>query len=280
MSEIAIIGAGELGGAIAHALARRDAVGSITLVDERGRVAEGKALDIQQAAPVEGFATTIVGASDLSAAGGAPIIVVADRAGAGEWSGEDGLGALRRATQMSPRAVFVCAGASHRELVDRGVAELRLPRTRTIGTAPEAARATARAFVALALNISPRDVALTGLGVPPAHMVIPWEEATAGGFSLTRLLGEPERRTLAARVHAAWPPGPYALAQAACKVVERIAGRSRQSATCFVAPDGATGHRARTSAVPVRLDRSGITEVVMPTLSVGEQVALENAILL
>src|SRR5262245_3871780 len=48
MQEVAIVGAGELGGAVAHVLARRDAVRSIVLADESGRVAAGKALDIAQ----------------------------------------------------------------------------------------------------------------------------------------------------------------------------------------------------------------------------------------
>ena len=61
MREVAIVGAGELGGAVAHVLARRDVVRSLVLVDESGRVAAGKALDIAQAAPVEGFATQLTG---------------------------------------------------------------------------------------------------------------------------------------------------------------------------------------------------------------------------
>src|SRR5690349_7589659 len=73
MREVAIIGAGELGGALAHALARRDLARTITLVDEHGRVAEGKALDISQAAPVEGFATQLAGSTDLAAGLGAPV---------------------------------------------------------------------------------------------------------------------------------------------------------------------------------------------------------------
>jgi len=181
---------------------------------------------------------------------------------------------------MSPRAVFVCAGASQRELVERGAAELHVPAARLIGSAPEALRAAARALVALELNISPRDIAVTVLGIPPAHLVIAWEEATAGGFALTRLLNEPARRRLAARVQAAWPPGPYALAQAACQVIERIAGRSRRLAACFVAPGPVEGRRTRTSAMPVRLDESGVVEVVRPALSAAEQVALDNAVLL
>src|SRR5258707_873338 len=107
MERVAIIGAGELGGATAHLLARRDLARTITIVDEAGRVAAGKALDIMQAAPIEGFATTLSGATDVSAAAGASIVVLADRAGAGEWQGEDGMLLLKRLMQIDAGAVMI-----------------------------------------------------------------------------------------------------------------------------------------------------------------------------
>jgi hypothetical protein len=110
--------------------------------------------------------------------------------------------------------------------------------------------------------------------------VIPWEEATLAGFALTRVVDEPSRRRLAARVGALWPPGPYALANAATLVIEAMAGRSRRTASCFVAPDLAAGRRVRTGALPVKLGPAGIVEVLIPPLSVVEKVALDNAMMI
>jgi malate/lactate dehydrogenase len=110
--------------------------------------------------------------------------------------------------------------------------------------------------------------------------VIPWADATVGGFALTRLVDEPSRRRLEARVAALWPPGPYALAMAATMVIDGMVGRSRRIASCFVAPDSASpqsGTHTRTGAMPVRLGRGGIVEVILPSLSVVEKVALDNA---
>ena len=277
MHSVAIVGAGELGGTIAHALARHDAVRAITLVDETGRVAAGKALDIAQAAPVEGFATELTGTTDLSHAASAAVIVIADRVTGGEWQGEDALMLLRRLTQTASSAVIVCAGASARDLVDRGVRELKMSRARLFGSAPETLAGGVRALVALAVNGSPRDVALTVLGVPPDHIVIPWEDATVGGFGLARLVDGPARRRLSAKVPALWPPGPHALAAAAVKAIESMAGRQRQMVSCFVAPDTSAGVSSRTAALPVRRGPAGIVDVVIPELSVVERVALDNA---
>jgi malate dehydrogenase len=277
MQHVAIIGAGELGGAMAHALARSNLVRTITLIDDTRRVAAGKALDIAQAAPVEGFATQLAGATDVSMAAGAAIVILADRMTGGEWQGEDGLVLLKRLSHTASGAVILCAGPAQRELIDRGVRELKLSRSRLFGSAPESLAAAARALVALAVNGSPRDISLSVLGVPPAHTVIPWADATVAGFALTRLVNEPVRRRLSDRVTALWPTAPYALAAAATTVVEAMAGRSRRIASCFVAPDLTAGARTRTGAMPVRLGPGGIVEVMLPSLSTVEQVALDNA---
>jgi hypothetical protein len=50
--------------------------------------------------------------------------------------------------------------------------------------------------------------------------------------------------------------------------------------TCFVAPDDSTGQRTRTAALPARLNRSGLVEVVLPELSGRDRVRLDNAMLL
>jgi malate dehydrogenase len=280
MREVAIVGAGELGGLTAHALARRHAAQVVRIVDDMGRVAEGKALDITQAGAVERFSTTVVGATDLSAISSASVVVIADRPGGVEWRDEEGLALLRRVTAVAPHAVLLCVGSSHRELIERGVCELRITRTRMVGSAAEALTAAATAVVALELDVSPRDIGLAVLGVPPRHLVIAWEAATIAGYSLTGIIRDPVRRLLTQRIGALWPLGPYALASAACAAIESLSGASRRPLTCFVAPDDGGGSRTRTVALPVRLGANGIEEIIAPSLNAAERVALDNAMLL
>jgi len=280
MDRVVVLGAGELGGLVAHALARRDVARDICLVDGTGRAAEGKALDIMQAAPVEGFAANVTGSSDAALAGGATVVVIADPFGAAALQDDAGLAVLKRLRDFSPAALVVCAGAGQRELVERGVRELHVPRARLLGSAPEALVSGVRAIVAAEVRASPRDVAVTAVGVPPGHIVVPWQDATVGGFGLHRLIGEPAQRRLEAGLPLLWPPGPHALASAAAKVIETILGRSERVVTCFIAPDDGSGQRTRTAALPVRLNRSGLVEVVMPELGGRDRVRLDNAMLL
>lgn len=278
MIDVAIIGAGGVGGSLAHVLARRGIARRIQLIDAAGQVAAGKALDIMQTAPIEGFSTPVSGSTDLTRVAGAGVVVIADQFR--PQAGEDELLVLRQISQLASRAVVLCAGADGRGLVERGVRELRYARQRLFGSAPEALAAAIRALVALQTNGSVRDVALSVLGVPPAHTVINWDDATVGGFAATRVLDEVARRRLSAQAGPLWPPGPYALAHAATEAIAAMTGVSRRAVTCFVAPDDSSGRRTRCAAMPARLALTGIASVELPTLGVATQVALDNAVLL
>jgi malate dehydrogenase len=280
MHDVAIVGAGELGGALAHVLARRDVVGTIRLIDTMGSVAQGKALDIMQASPIDEFATRVTGATDLTYAAGATIVVLADRAGGSEWQGDEGLLVLRQLSPLTRHAIVMCAGAFQRELVERGVRELEFRVDQLFGSAPEALAAAVRSLVALEVNGSAKDVALTILGVPPTHVIIPWESVTVGGFSASDVLSEPSRRRIISRVVPLWPPGPYSLATVAAEAIAAIVGQSQRTLSCFVAPDDTYGRRARAAALPVRLGTTGVANVALPVLDARAQVALDNAMLL
>jgi malate/lactate dehydrogenase len=155
-----------------------------------------------------------------------------------------------------------------------------LPRSRVVGTAPEAIASALRAMVALEVNGSPRDVALTVFGVPPRLLVVPWEDATIGGIAATRVLDEPARRRLAALVEPLWPPGPCALANAAAAALRAVLEGSRGKVSAFVAPDDSQGRRTRAAALPIRIGRTGIVSADVPQLSGRDQVALDKGMLL
>lgn len=279
MKVVAIIGAGELGGALAYTVARRERVDQVRLIDEAAGIAAGKALDIQQAGPIDRFDTRVTADTDIRAAAGASVVVVADQAGppAAEWSGEPGLAVVRRLAQQDPQSVVVCAGATQRLLVERGVNELRIPRERLCGSAPEALVSAMRAIVALETGGSPAEVSLSALGIPPDRVVIVWSEASIGGYSAERVLDPPRLARIARRLPVLWPPGPYTLASAASRVCEAVALGSRRSFCCFVVLDGELGARRVASAFPVRLGPQGVEGMGAPSLSVRERVLFENS---
>ena len=279
MSVLAIIGAGTLGGALAQAAAAHDVHREVRLIDDAGDIAAGKALDILQAGPIDRFDTRVVGDGNPSAAVGADVVVLTGpaRAPDSEWDEDAGLDRLRRVAAFSRGAVFVCAGAGQRRLVERGVSGAGLDRRRVLGSAPEALRGALRAIVALEVGCEASEIALTVLGSPPEHAVVPWSQATAGGLSLEARLPPPRHRLLRERAAALWPPGPYALAAAAGRVAAALASGSRRQAACFVVADGEFGFRKQALAVPIQLDAGGVTRIVEPALNPRERSALEAA---
>lgn len=274
MSFIAIIGAGATGGAIAHKLACRDRVAHIRLIDEAVAIARGKALDIQQSAPLEEFRTKVTAEADVAAAAGAAAIVLADQAGGqGEHAGEPGLALLRRLTRIETRAPLLFAGVTQRELMARAVSELDVDPKRLLGSAPLALESALRALAGLLIDGSGVEVSLRVVGIPPGNTVVLWEEASAFGQPLSRELPPHEIAGLAARIPGLWPPGPYALASAAARVAEAMANGSRRRFSCFVALG-----RGVVAAMPVEVGEDGRLRVFEPALTRQERTQLENAL--
>ena len=74
-SKIALIGAGNIGGTLAHMIGLKE-LGDVALFDVFGGVAAGKALDLMQSGPVDGFDSQMVGGSDYAAIEGADVVIV------------------------------------------------------------------------------------------------------------------------------------------------------------------------------------------------------------
>ena len=279
MATVAIVGAGELGGALAHKLAARDRIGSLCLIDASPGVAAGKALDIRQSGPIERFGTR-VRAGAIDAVVGAGVVVVADPAAPadGERPGAPPAPAvMERIAGLTGSAPIVCAGAAAGRLVAWSVHELGVGRARIVGSAPEALAAGLRALIALEADVSPAQVAVQVLGTPPEHPVVAWSSASVAGGPLGDRLSRPALARVRRRVEGLWPSGPYALASAAARVVEALAaGGSRRVFTCFVADDARRPGSARAAAVT--LHAGGVGDVVEPVLSPSERVLLDNAL--
>jgi malate dehydrogenase len=277
MSFIAIVGAGALGGALAQRLASRGRVRALRLIDEQGSVARGKALDIQQSGAVDGFTTTLGAADSIDAAAGAAAIVIADAsAGDIEHSGETGLALVRRLASIEQSAPLVFAGASQRQLIARAASELRVPRTRLIGSAPGALESAVRALAALDADGTGVEIQLRVVGVPPDAAVVAWEEATAFGQPISSVLPPHRLAAISARLPKLWPPGPLALASAAARVAEAAAIGSRRRYSCFVGV-GEGEMPAAVVAMPVEIGRGGVVRVLRPALTRQEQTLLDNA---
>ena len=154
MSVIAIVGAGHLGGSLAHTLASKDLCTTIKLIDHSHDIATAKALDIAQAGPIESFRTELIANVDLTAAKSAHLVILTGPASSPEieWDQSLGIKQLRQINEINRQAIIICAGSQHSKLIELGVTEAMINPNRLIGSAPEAYRAAVRALVALEVN--------------------------------------------------------------------------------------------------------------------------------
>jgi malate dehydrogenase len=280
MSLVAILGAGEIGGATARALATRARVGAIRMIDEQPNVAAGKALDLRQAGPIGRFDTRIEGSSDVAAAVGAAAIVLADTAAGLEWSGEAGLSLLRRLARLGcfQNSVLICAGHTHGALIQLAFDELGLSRSRVVGSAPEALASTVRSLVAIEARASASQVSLTVLGRPPKQIVVPWTEASIAGHSMMSLLTQPQLNRVEARMKGLWPPGPATLGTAAAMFGEAVALGSSRLFSAFVSLDRDNGTKAPVCAWPVTIGPGGLERVTTPSLTSRDRVVIDEVL--
>lgn len=278
MGFIAVVGSAALGGAIAQTLAVRDRIREIRLIDPYRSVAQGKALDILQSSAVDRFSARLSAAHALHAAAGADAVVIADSAETGtEYAGESGLATIRQIAAVEASAPFVFAGATQRELIGHVVAELQVPRSRVLGTAPGALESALRALTGLALDTSGVEVQLRIVGAPPDGVAVGWEEGTAAGLPLSTQLAPHVIAGLTSRIPKLWPPGPFALASAAVRVAEAIVNGSRRGFSCFVTLDAGPSRKS-VIAMPVEVGRRGIVRVLEPALTPQERTRMENAV--
>jgi malate/lactate dehydrogenase len=218
------------------------------------------------------------GTNDVSAVTGVAVVVLADRSGAaGEWRDEEGLALLKRVAGLNQVAFIVCAGTRQQSLIDRGVNELRIPRARLFGSAPEALRAAVVTMTALEAKAAPADVSLSVLG-HAAQPIVPWDEASIAGRSAPQVLTAAQLAQLNGRIARLWPPGPMTLAGAAARLIRSALARSPRMHVATVVLTRDEGTAGRSAMLPVTLEPKGIAQIVRPALSTRDRVRLETVL--
>jgi malate dehydrogenase len=194
--KIALIGAGMIGGTLAHLAAIRE-MGDIVLLDVAEGIPQGKALDLAQAGPVEGYDVRLSGTNDYADIAGADVcIVTAGIARKPGMSRDDLLGINLKVMKAvgegikahAPDSFVICVTNP----LDAMVWALRefsgLPHERVVGMAGVLDSARFRHFLAEEFNVSVEDVTAFVLGGHGDTMVPIVEYSTVGGIPIPDLV--------------------------------------------------------------------------------------------
>jgi len=273
LRSIAVLGAGDLAATVVRRIAEQELARRVVLVDGDEARARGKALDIAQSGPVEGFDVQIEAASSLTAAGAFDALVVADPAELATPPARARALGESLAAVMGKRPLVVAAPAA--SAVIEAAVRKGMSREAVVGSAPVAYVAALRRRLAAELQVEPRAVSALVLGLPPDPIVTPRESACVGGVPVDRLSPVALRRAAAGL--AGRTPGPVALAAAAARVLRALSGTRPSMLSVLVQLQGEYGHRGPAVAVPARLASGRVDSVVEVPLEPVDRVAFDTA---
>lgn len=278
MSAVAILGAGPLGAAIAHRLAERDRFQDIRLIDAQGDVAAGKALDIQQSAPIAGFRARIRADRDALAATGAGVIIIADSVDDGEWDVTRGVPLIEQLARAGATGPFVFAGPNQMSLMETIARSGKVKADRVLATAASAMVGAIAALVSLEWNGAASEVNVIVAGRPP-RLVVGWSSANAGGSSIESRVPAHRLLALSHSLARLWPPAPLAIAAATAPIVEALAFGSRRLHQAAVMLDGEFNARSTAGMIPIELGHGRVLRRIMPSLSPLEIAAIQTSLM-
>ncbi len=274
MQAVAILGAGEHGATLARRMAERALARRIVLVDADEGRARGKALDLMQSGPVEGYDVHLEGAGALDAATRWDAVCVASPEDGLEAEAAPQARALLPLLAGSPDALVIVTTGRPAGLLE-ALCSQGLRRERTLGSAALAVAGALRHHLAVALEAQPGEVALTVLGAPPDLWVVPRGTVSVAGLPVDLLSPVALRRALQAV--SARTLGPVALAAAGAEILSALMGSTPRVLPVVARLEGEYGHRGPVLAVPARLGGGRLQSVVEVPLEPVERVAFDNA---
>jgi len=291
LPHVAVIGAGQVGATTAHLLALKR-LASVTLVDVVEGLAQGKALDLSQSAPIEAFDGAIRGTTDLSAVAGSRLVVIT--AGLARKSGmsrEDLLAAnanivgpiAEQVARHAPEAVVIVVTNPLDLMVALTLQRTGFPRQRVMGMAGVLDSARLRAFVAERTRASPAEVQAMVLGSHGDLMVPLTGSITVRGEPVTNYIPAADLDRILQRTKEGGAEIVKLLKQgsafyAPASGVVEMAGAILQDRHAILPVcawlEGEYGLRDVCIGVPVQLGAAGIERIVPMTLTTEERTAL------
>jgi len=293
MTKVTVVGAGNVGATCADVLAYREIAEEIVLVDIKEGVAEGKALDIWQKAPINAYDSRTIGSTnDYSKTVGSDVVVITSGLPRKPGMTRDDLietnaGIVKMVTENvvkhSPDAIIIIVSNPLDVMTYQAHIVSKLPRTKVIGMAGILDTARYRAFLAEALDISPKEIQAILLGGHGDTMVPLPRYTTVAGIPVTELIGKEALDAIIERTKSgggelvklmgtsAW----YAPGAAAAQMVEAIVKNQKRVFPVCIKLEGEYGIDDCYLGVPVILGKNGIEKVIELDLNSDEKALLE-----
>ena len=299
-NKIALIGSGNIGGTLAHLAAIKE-LGDVTLFDIADGIPQGKALDLAQSGPVEGFDSNINGSNDYSSLTGSDVVIVTAGVARKPGMSRDDLVEINTKVMKQvgkgikencPKAFIICITNPLDAMVGVLQRASGLPTNMVVGMAGVLDSARFRHFLAEEFNVSVSDVTAFVLGGHGDTMVplsrysavagIPVPDLIKMGWSSQEKIDQIVQRTRdgGAEIVGLLKTGSafYAPASAAIEMAESYLKDKKKLLPCAAFVDGYYNLKGIYVGVPVIIGKDGVERIVEIDFELDEKEMFDHSI--
>ncbi len=292
--KITVVGAGNVGATCAHRLADKQ-LGDVVLIDILEGVPQGKALDLLEAGPIEGYDVRVKGTNDFADTANSDVVVMTAGFPRKPGMSRDDLlkanydvvkGTIEKVAKVSPEAFLIIVTNPLDAMAQTALKVSGFSKNRVIGMAGVLDTARYRTFIAEALNVSVQNVQGFVLGGHGDTMVPVPRYTTVAGIPVGELMPKDKLDAIIDRTRKGGAEivnylktgsAFYAPSAAAVEMVEAIFYDRKKILPCTAYLEGEYGINGLFIGVPVKLGARGIEEIIQIKLTAEEQAALQKS---
>ena len=286
--KISIIGAGFVGATAAHWAAEKE-LGNVVLVDILEGIPQGKALDLLQASPVEGFDSRVVGANSYEETKDSDVVIVTSGVPRKPGMSREDLLEINKkiietvvgqVVEKSPKSILIMVTNPLDTMTYLAFKKSGFPKQRVMGMAGILDTARFKTFIAMELDVSVEDIQALLLGGHGDEMVPLPRYTTVSGIPLSQLL---PKETIDGLVERTRKGGGeivnllktgsafYAPSAAAIQMTEAILKDKKRILPCCAYLEGEYGLKDMCFGVPVKLGAAGVEAIIELQLTEEEK---------
>ncbi|MDP3695242.1 MAG: malate dehydrogenase [Desulfocapsaceae bacterium] len=289
--KITIIGAGNVGATAAHWAAAKN-LGDVVLLDVAEGIPQGKALDLLQCGPVEGFNYRVTGSNDYKDTANSDVVIIAAGLARKPGMSRDDLLAInvsivkacaQEAVKHSPDCVLIVVTNPIDAMVHTAFKVTGHPKQKVIGMAGVLDSARYRTFLAEAIGVAPRDVNALVMGIHGDNMLPLVRLANVAGVPITDLLSAEKIAQIVDRTqkggieivnHLKTGSAFYTPGLAAVEMAEAVLTDSQRVLPCAAYLEGEFGISGYFLGVPVVIGAKGVERILEFELTSEEKAAM------
>lgn len=293
--KVSVVGSGNVGATAAFLAAQKE-LADIVLLDVIEGVPQGKALDMFEASPIQGYNANVVGSNDYADTAGSDLVIITAGIARKPGMSRDDLlstnvkivaDVTRKVVEHSPDCILLVVTNPLDAMVYTASQVSGFPRSRVIGMAGVLDSARMRSFIADALDVSIHDVTAFVLGGHGDAMVPLARYSTVAGIPITELMGEDEVNAIVERTAQGGAEivkllktgsAFYAPGAAVVEMAEAILKDQNRIMPCAALLEGEYGVDGYFLGVPCKLGGGGMEGVMELDLSEDETAALMRSL--